>query len=54
MSVPGKFGENRATSCMLATRPQCSMVENRKKNSHSIIHCPMSEEVSEVSEQENK
>ena len=34
-----------------------TMVENRKKhrqNSHSIIHCPTSEEVSEVSERANE
>ena len=54
MSVPVKFGENRATSCMLTARPQCTMVENRKKNSHSIIHCPTSEGVSEVSERANE
>ena len=34
-----------------------TLVQNRKKhkiNSHPIIHCPTSEEVSEVSEQANE
>ena len=51
-----KTTEN-VTTATLKNFPPFTMVENRKKhrqNSHPIIHCPMSEGVSKVSEQANK
>ena len=40
-----------------AAKDECTMGQNRekhRKNSHLIIHCPTSEEVSEVSERANE